>query len=542
MQHQHDSQGTHDSHEPQGAIPLSAGQPPLSMDWASPMPDPAPEPDPLGAAPPLADSTDSPESPGLSGVPGLSGRAPGSPFRAQALSPRRGKRLVSPEEAASATRSLTPEQRLLILDAWQRSALPAADFAPIAGVSRQALYAWKRRFAEHGPAGLVDGASVRGPLGSRLPVATRRAIVMLKKANPDWGCQRISDVLYRGPGLAAGEGAVARVLKEEGYAATESPTRPHPDHVRTFERAAANQLWQTDLFTFMLKRQNRRVYLVAFMDDHSRYVVGYGLHASQNAALVLEVFRAAVASCGAPQEVLTDNGAQYVTWRGTSRFAQELANRGVHHIVASPHRPQTLGKVERFWGTIWRECVEPAVFLDLEDARRRIGLFIDHYNFQRPHQGIARSGGAGGGVQGLAPADRYFGAAPQTLASMRARVSANALALARGGIPREPFYITGQVGGRPFSVHAEGERIVMIAQDGVRREVDLTRPDVPSEVREAAARAEVTGASAGMPQPLCAAGIVTRELDDEAELPPGASALDDGMRRLAADGGEGGDA
>jgi len=39
--------------------------------------------------------------------------------------------------------------------------------------------------------------------------------------------------------------------------------------VRTFERATPNQLWQTDLFTFVLKRQNRRVHLVAFLDDHS---------------------------------------------------------------------------------------------------------------------------------------------------------------------------------------------------------------------------------------------------------------------------------
>ena len=43
------------------------------------------------------------------------------------------------------------------------------------------------------------------------------------------------------------------------------------------------------------------------------------------------------------------------------------------------------------------------MFLDLEDARRRIGLFIDHYNFQRPHQGLG----------GLTPADRYFEAAPE---------------------------------------------------------------------------------------------------------------------------------
>jgi hypothetical protein len=33
-------------------------------------------------------------------------------------------------------------------------------------------------------------------------------------------------------------------------------------------------MWQTDLFTFVLRRENRRVHLVAFMDDHSRFLVG----------------------------------------------------------------------------------------------------------------------------------------------------------------------------------------------------------------------------------------------------------------------------
>jgi hypothetical protein len=102
-----------------------------------------------------------------------------------------------------------------------------------------------------------------------------------------------------------------RVLREAGYELVEQPTRPHPDHVRSFERATPNQLWQSDLFTFMLKRQNRRVYLVAFMDDHSRFITAYGLHGSQSAALVIEVVRAGIAGYGVPREVLTDNGTQY---------------------------------------------------------------------------------------------------------------------------------------------------------------------------------------------------------------------------------------
>src|SRR4029079_6907824 len=208
-------------------------------------------------------------------------------------------------------------QRLLLLDTWQRSGLPAGDFAAMIGISKHTLYGWKKRFDTEGPAGLMDAP--RGRLrGSRLPELTKRTILMLKQSNPDWGCQRISDMLLRGPALPASPATVARVLHEAGYEMEEVSTRPHPDHVRSFERAKPNQLWQTDLFTFMLKRQNRRVYLVAFMDDHSRFVVGYGLHASASAALVIEVLRAGIASYGCPAEILTDNGAQYVTWRGKS--------------------------------------------------------------------------------------------------------------------------------------------------------------------------------------------------------------------------------
>src|SRR5262249_16697931 len=283
-----------------------------------------------------------------------------------------GTRPRRPEAATPP--AITYEQRLLILDVWRRCGLSAGDFAPLVGLSRFTLYEWKRRFEAEGPAGLADRP--RGsPLGSRLPEVTRRTILMLKQTPPDWGCQRISDMLLRGPALSASPMAVARVLHEAGYQAEEGGTPPHPQPERRFERARPNQLWQTDLFTFVLKRQNRRVYLVAFMDDHSRFVLSYGLHASQSTALVLEALRAGTSSHGTPEEVLTDSGSQYVTWRGKSAFSKELEKRGIRQVVASPRRPQTLGKIERFWGTLWRECIEAAVFLDLSDARSRVGHF-----------------------------------------------------------------------------------------------------------------------------------------------------------------------
>lgn len=436
--------------------------------------------------------------------PQLSGRGRGG----------RGRRLVKKDQAPAP--ALTVEQRVWLLDTWQRSGLPAGDFGAMVGVTKATLYAWKKKFDTEGPGGLMDRPR-GGRQGSRLPELTKRTILMLKQANPERGCQKISDMLVRGPGLPASASAVARVLHEAGYEMEEVATRPHPDKVRHFERAQPNQLWQTDLFTFVLKRQNRRVYLVAFMDDHSRFITGYGLHASQSTALVLEVLRAAIASYGAPQEILTDNGSQYVTWRGKSAFSRELEKRGIQQVVAAPRRPQTLGKIERFWGSLWRECIESAIFLDLGDAQKRIGLYIDHHNFQRVHQGI----------DGLVPADRFFGAAPEVKKTLQARVAANALELARHGTPKTPFYLTGQVGGQPFSVHAEGERVILTGAEG-RREIDLVPPAVPP-------------AAEALPEPVCPSAQVSSLADEDSEPPlPGTSPVDEGLSQLrsAREGGD----
>jgi hypothetical protein len=256
---------------------------------------------------------------------------------------------------------------------------------------------------------------------------------------------------------------------------------------------------------------------VAFLDDHSRFVTGYRLHASQSAALALEVLRAALDGFGCPEEVLTDNGSQYVTWRGQSAFHKELEKRGIRQVVASPRHPQTLGKVERFWGSLWRACVEAAVFADLGDARRRVGLYIDHYNFRRPPQGI----------DGAVPADRFFGADSAVRRALEGRVAANALELARPGLPRPPFYLAGQAGGQDFSLHAEGERVILTDAAGNRQEVELGRPAV---------------AAAAWPEPVCPSGdpAVTAAEEasctEEAARAPGESALDGPLARLREEG------
>ena len=212
-----------------------------------------------------------------------------------------------------------------------------------------------------------------------------------------------------------------------------------------FERAEPNQLWQSDLFTFLLRR-HERIYVAAFLDDHSRYLVSLAMAHHQRSVLVLEALARGIADYGAPREILTDQGRQYTAWRGSTEFEAELKRHGIAHVKSRPHHPQTCGKIERFWKTLWEELLSRTVFADFEDCQRRVALFIQHYNFQRPHQGL----------EGLTPADRYFRAASQVRASIEAQVAQNALRLAQQQPLRKPFYLAGQLGDRSVAISASG--------------------------------------------------------------------------------------
>jgi transposase InsO family protein len=293
----------------------------------------------------------------------------------------------------------------------------------------------------------------------------REAVVDVRKAHPEWGTRRIRDVLARFEGLGIPETVVRRILHEEGLIdeRTPAPARSHPP--RRFERAAPNQMWQSDIFTFLLRR-HERLYVAAFLDDHSRYLVSYALAHHQKATLVLEALERGLASYGSPEEVLTDQGRQYTAWRGETTFEETLRQYGVRHVKSRPQHPETLGKIERFWKTLWDEVLSRTVFSDFADCDRRLGLYIQHYNFQRPHQALS----------GLVPADRFFRAAPHVRAAVEATVSANALRLARSQPPRKPFYLVGRLGDQDLSIAAQGGALTVKMGEAAQT-IDLSQGD-----------------------------------------------------------------
>lgn len=315
------------------------------------------------------------------------------------------------------SRRLWPvEVKVAIAKAYVGGEATAAELAKVYGVYPGTVYSWARIYRERGEAGLAEIKFAPRPLEPD-PIGDKLAPVILetKKKFSWFGIPRLVHWLRRTKHLPVTEHQVKKTLLQADLVKQKPKKRRRKEAVRFFERAEPNQLWQTDI-TMWTVAKGQRVYLIGFLDDYSRYMVGWGLHAAQGSAQVLEVLRNAIGQYGAPKEILSDPGRQYYAWRGKCPFQKELAREGIQHIVSRSHHPQTLGKIEAFWKHLKQEFLDPVVSGSINDLRERLRLGIDsYYNFQRPHQGIDNA----------APADRFFKMADTVKATIQKGVREN---------------------------------------------------------------------------------------------------------------------
>ncbi len=331
--------------------------------------------------------------------------------------------------------------------------IPVSLLSKEVGASKDTICHWVKAYRERGERGLRNPAVPTGS-GRKLPSPVRDKIVEIKKREPLFGVKRISHLLKRAFFLSASPETVRRTLRAESLIVpSRKKTQRNITRPRFFERSTPNQMWQSDIFTFRLG--GRYAYLIGFIDDYSRYVVGLALYRSQTAEQVLEVYRRAGGEYGVPKEMLTDQGRQYTTWRGSTRFERELGKDRVRHIKSQPHHPMTLGKIERFWKTIYEEFLVRAQFRSFEEAQERIRQWVQYYNHKRPHQGIG----------GLCPADRYFEIQAQLRKTMERGIADNVLEMALRGKPREPFYMVGRMEGQSVVLRAEKGKLRLMVDD-----------------------------------------------------------------------------
>jgi len=420
--------------------------------------------------------------------------------------------------------------------------IPISLLSKEAGASKSVIHHWAKAYREHGEAGLRSGAA-QARRRPRLPEPVREKIVEIKKQEPLFGVKRISHLLKRSFFLSASPETVRRTLKAEslivppGKKPQRNMTRP-----RSFERSTPNQLWQSDIFTFRLG--GRYAYLIGFIDDYSRYMAGLELCRTQTADQVLEVYRRAIGEYGVPKEMLTDRGRQYTNWRGSTRFERELTKDRIKHIKSQAHHPMTLGKIERFWKTIYEEFLVRAKFGSFEEARERIRHWLKYYNHKRPHQGIG----------GLCPADRYFEIQGELKKAMEQGIAENVLEMALRGKPKDPFYMVGRMEGQSVVLRAEkGKLRLMVDDHESGRKQEMVYDVAPAEHAsgETAERGETDGRAGDGGEeraiPLYGGGEMPGGavgMDGEAHTRGGLPGIGSGMDGIetVAGAGDGGDA
>ena len=98
---------------------------------------------------------------------------------------------------------------------------------------------------------------------------------------------------------------IHRVLKEAGLVMDEPRKHVRKKWIR-YERKYSNSLWHTD-WTLI----EGMGWLIAYLDDASRFIIGYGLFPEATSEHAIEVLKEAIGRHGKPASILTDRGTQF---------------------------------------------------------------------------------------------------------------------------------------------------------------------------------------------------------------------------------------
>ncbi|MDR1762171.1 MAG: integrase core domain-containing protein [Bacteroidales bacterium] len=93
--------------------------------------------------------------------------------------------------------------------------------------------------------------------------------------------------------------------------------------------------------------------------------------------------------------VMTDNGAEFGNGRLSRNkqnhpFERLLLEMQMKHIYTKPYRPQTNGKIERFWKTLNEDFICDALYENIEDKKNELMGFLIYYNEYRYNSAIKR--------------------------------------------------------------------------------------------------------------------------------------------------------
>jgi transposase InsO family protein len=250
----------------------------------------------------------------------------------------------------------------------------------------------------------LGGVSRAGYYRRLAPKASKRddadlrdLIQRLALSNRHYGYRRIAHELRR-QGLIVNMKRVLRLTREDNLLALRRrPFVPQttmsrhafeiaPNLTRGLKPTGLDQIWVADITYVRLAEDF--VYLAVVLDAFSRRVVGWALADHLEASLAIEALDMALGlRAPAPMSLIhhSDRGVQYAS-------GVYLARLNAHKIAVSmsrPANPYDNAKAESFMKTLKQEEVNARTYAEIDDARRRIGAFIETiYNAKRLHSAL----------------------------------------------------------------------------------------------------------------------------------------------------------
>lgn len=275
--------------------------------------------------------------------------------------------------------------------------LPLTTLCHRFGISRKTGYKWLARYRDAGRPGLVDRSRRPSRGRASLPAAVQAALLAERRAHPCWGARKLRQrVMTQGLTPVPACSTITALLHREGLL---GGNQPHGPAARGhFEHPVANQLWQMD-FKGAVPTLTGPTHPLTILDDHSRFNVRLQALPNHQTATVQQALIETFRGYGLPDRLLVDNGSPWGSdaEHQATPLTVWLWRVGVAVTHSRPYHPQTLGKDERFHGTLTREVLRQAQWRNPAQLQTALDRWRVVYNQERPHEAL-----------GLAvPASRY---------------------------------------------------------------------------------------------------------------------------------------
>jgi putative transposase len=271
---------------------------------------------------------------------------------------------------------------------WKdRTEFPVKRFFGWLGVREGKFYEWKNRY------GKVNEHNGQVPRDWWLEDWEKQAILDFQREYPLEGYRRLCFMMLDRDIVAVSPASVYRVLKAAGVIGRRN-VKPSQKGTGFVQPLSPHEHWHIDIS--YLNIGGTFYYLCSILDGASRFIVHWEIRESMTEAEVEMVLqRAREKFPGEKPRIISDNGPQFIA----KDFKEFIRIAGMTHVRTSPYYPQSNGKLERWHGSLKQECIRPGTPLSLEDARRLVERYVEHYNTVRLHSAIGY----------VTPADRLAG-------------------------------------------------------------------------------------------------------------------------------------